>query len=266
MNNKLRVGFTSDIHLEFGDLVLKNNNDIDVLVFAGDICTPHTWKANHSNGARREANRQIEFFFRIENDFPDIPKLLICGNHEHYKGEYNDTITIMKAVLPSTWCIGDNLNVVIDDVQIFAQTLWTNFRNRNANDMIMARGGMNDFRQISLNGNYFLPEHTVDVHERSMKHMEDNWLATKRQLVVSHHLPSYQSVTPGFRDSLLNPAYASDLDNWIIERKPVAWIHGHSHVPVNYMIGDTRIISNPRGYIGYEKNVDPNYNYKLIEI
>jgi predicted phosphodiesterase len=117
-----------------------------------------------------------------------------------------------------------------------------------------------------LDGGYFLPEHTVDIHERNMKDMTDNWNFDKKHLVVSHHLPSYQSVTPGFRDHLLNPAYASDLDNWIIQHKPDVWIHGHSHIPVDYMIEGTRIISNPRGYVGYEPNVDPNYNYKVVEI
>ena len=268
MTDKLRVGFGSDMHLDFGPLTLKNNNDIDVLIFAGDISTPHTWKANHSNGARKEANHQIEFFFRVERDFPGIPKILICGNHEHYKGEYNDTLTILKAALPSkNWTIGDNLIVNIKGVTIFAQTLWTNFRNGNADDMMMARYGMNDFRQITLNGSRFLPEDTVNIHTASLKHMTDNWGDdTTRKLVVSHHLPSYQSVTPGFRDHHLNPAYASDLDTWILYHKPVAWVHGHSHIPINYMIGNTNVISNPRGYIGYEPNVDPNYNYKVIEV
>ena len=266
MTNKLRVGFGSDMHLEFGPLKLKNNNYIDVLIFAGDISTPHTWKANHSNGARREAWDQIKFFFKVEDDFPGIPKVYIPGNHEHYKGEYNDTLTILRAALPSeNWTIGDNLIVNIKGVTIFAQTLWTNFRNGNVNDMMMARYGMNDFRQITLNGSGFLPEDTVNIHTASLKHMTENW-KEGRNLVVSHHLPSYQSVTKGFRTHELNPAYASDLDNWILDHKPVAWIHGHSHIPIDYMIGDTRVISNPRGYIGHEPNVDPDYNYKVIEI
>jgi hypothetical protein len=42
-------------------------------------------------------------------------------------------------------------------------------------------------------------------------------------------------------------------------------VHGHIHENNDYMVGNCRIISNPRGYHGMELN--PNFNPRLdIEV
>jgi len=46
----------------------------------------------------------------------------------------------------------------------------------------------------------------------------------------------------------INPAFASDLENLILEFQPELWIHGHIHTACDYTIGKTRVICNPRGY------------------
>jgi hypothetical protein len=38
------------------------------------------------------------------------------------------------------------------------------------------------------------------------------------------------------------------------------WTHGHTHHKFDYMIGETRIVCNPRGYEGYE---DSAIDFKL---
>jgi predicted phosphodiesterase len=67
-------------------------------------------------------------------------------------------------------------------------------------------------------------------------------------VVVTHHAPHPKSVEP-YRESHLPmwaPGfYASDL-TWLIERhRPDLWVHGHIHVPVDYVVDRTRIVSNP---------------------
>jgi len=51
-----------------------------------------------------------------------------------------------------------------------------------------------------------------------------------------------------FRNNPVNPAYASNLDELILQYQPDIWIHGHMHRPADYFIGKTRVICNPRGY------------------
>ena len=86
--------------------------------------------------------------------------------------------------------------------------------------------------------------------------------------MISHHLPSYKAITPDFRDSRINGAYASNLE-WMMEKYPIAyWIHGHSHPPLDMMIGSTRVLRKPRGYLHHEVSPkeDAKYTYGLIEV
>jgi hypothetical protein len=66
------------------------------------------------------------------------------------------------------------------------------------------------------------------------------------RVVVTHHLPSWQSVAPRYQSAISNPAFASDLDDLFA---PVdLWVHGHTHVSVDYQIDRCRVLCNPRGY------------------
>ena len=58
----------------------------------------------------------------------------------------------------------------------------------------------------------------------------------------------------------LSAAYASNLEDVILEHQPLYWIHGHIHTLTRYTIGNTEIICNPHGYLnekynGYEKDL-----------
>jgi hypothetical protein len=58
-------------------------------------------------------------------------------------------------------------------------------------------------------------------------------------------------------DHLTNGAYSSDLSEFILDHPQIKlWTHGHTHDVFDYMIGDTRILCNPRGYILYENRAD----------
>ena len=75
-------------------------------------------------------------------------------------------------------------------------------------------------------------------------------------MVITHHAPTPRSIAPGFHGSTLNPAFASNLEPLIARYQPAFWIHGHVHNSVNVMLGETRVVANPRGY-----NADENPDY-----
>ena len=69
-----------------------------------------------------------------------------------------------------------------------------------------------------------------------------------KTVVITHHAPSERSIPPYHLGSILNGAFASNLD-WFVENSRVPlWIHGHTHHSVDYKIGETRVFSNQRGY------------------
>ena len=47
----------------------------------------------------------------------------------------------------------------------------------------------------------------------------------------------------------LDWCYASDLEHLMTgDGAPALWLHGHIHCNRDYFVGDTRVVSNPRGY------------------
>ena len=64
----------------------------------------------------------------------------------------------------------------------------------------------------------------------------------------------------------MNGAFHSDLSSFIMDRPQIKlWTHGHMHNVSDYMIGEIRVVCNPRGYIGYESNAN-QFQLKYLEI
>lgn len=72
--------------------------------------------------------------------------------------------------------------------------------------------------------------------------------------MITHHAPSFRSVSPRFAGSPLNGGFVSDLDGFIASHPIRIWIHGHTHDSFDYRIGATRILANPFGYPGRIRN------------
>ena len=116
----------------------------------------------------------------------------------------------------------------------------------------------------------FSPEDAVDEHVKCLGYIQqvyDDTPAWKKVVVVGHHTPSHTSCHPRYKhDTLMNGGYHSDLSEFILDRPGIKlWTHGHTHELYDYMIGSTRVVCNPRGYIGYEELAD-NFNLKVVEL
>ena len=63
----------------------------------------------------------------------------------------------------------------------------------------------------------------------------------------------------------MNCAYFSRLSDFILDHPQIkTWVHGHVHNFTDYMIGDTHVLANPRGYVGYESiadEFDPSFSF-----
>ena len=68
-------------------------------------------------------------------------------------------------------------------------------------------------------------------------------------VVISHHAPLERSLQTGKQECPLDAAYASDLSQMIEKYAPDLWLHGHIHTSHDYVYADTRIMTNPRGYL-----------------
>ena len=99
----MKFQLVSDIHLEFGHTVHIHNAGADVLVLAGDICMARAFK----NPDRNISNLgYYHFFDEVCKNFRSV--VYVLGNHEHYKGTFNDSVNLLKAALADY----DNLHIL----------------------------------------------------------------------------------------------------------------------------------------------------------
>jgi hypothetical protein len=132
-------------------------------------------------------------------------------------------------------------------------------------------GMMNDFRIIRNDRREYARMSARDVvsrHARTLQYFR-SVLAEQHDrkfVVVGHHSPSFQSVHETYKNQyLMNGGYHSDLSEFILDHPQIKlWTHGHTHHPFDYLIGETRIVCNPRGYENEGYNEDTGWNPDLV--
>lgn len=262
----MKIQIFSDLHLEFGDYQPHIANDIDVVLFAGDIDVQQ---------------RSITWLEKVHKQCKNSPYFLyICGNHEFYGQVFPAVIRSLKYKIhnPKILLL-ENESVTIQEVQFICATLWTDFKLFNAPEMskLAASQMMNDYRKIvyyqeSKNQLRLLhPQDIEHYHTKSRHYIEQQLIdsAAKKVILMTHHAPSLESVPINKRDNLIYAAYANHLEELCKGKDgaviPKVWVHGHIHQSQDYYINHTHVIANPRGYVGYKENPEFKDQY-IIEV
>lgn len=277
----MKLALVSDVHLEFADWYPCNPDQADVLLLAGDIML-----ASDLNGTYK-SERFKEFLTNCKREYKDV--IYIMGNHEHYNGDFATSHELLREAcdINSIYFL-DKEVAIINNVTFIGGTLWTDMNKEDPKTMNQISYLMNDFRIIQnsnkttsfkdTKGNFqqiyskFSPEDCVEDHKAFLKVIDDTITGnpTGTFVVVGHHAPSKKSTKPGYeKDLIVGGAYSSDLDEFILSHPQIkAWVHGHTHDKFDYMIGSTRIVSNARGYVGYERGTDKEDPFfpMLIEV
>ena len=283
----MKIKIVSDLHLEFSDLLLDNNQGADVLILSGDIMVAqdlhdHPEPANTADqqaiadgtglGKRQmAAQRYRDFLKRCSFQFPHV--IYIAGNHEFYNGKFYAGLDYLRAECAkySNVYFLEDKTKVIDDVVFVGATLWTDMNKGDPLTQTVAQDSMNDFRVIRNDRKEYAKLRSRDVIDRHIQSKQYIQLVLDNHkddvcVVVGHHSPSYQSVHPMYASDLhLNGAYHSDLSELILDRPQIKlWTHGHTHHAFDYQIGDTRIVCNPRGYQTASYSEDTGWDPNMI--
>jgi Icc-related predicted phosphoesterase len=106
----------------------------------------------------------------------------------------------------------------------------------------------------------FSPEDAVEEHIKMKGYIEQivQGKFDQKFVVVGHHAPSRLSTHPRYaNETIMNGGYSSSLDEFIEDHPQIKlWTHGHTHEDFDYMIGETRVVCNPRGYKNHEHRAD----------
>jgi len=195
--------------------------------------------------------------------------LVISGNHIVYSGgkrPIQDLKQQMALAFPKESPITylDHMTGVmskeIDDILFVGTTLYTDY---TLSPDIPAENAMRYAGSRSLGLNDFCIGYTksqdkirpiippdyrrwfIESKKEMTRIIETN--PNKEVVVITHHCPSERCCTDEW--NLLNPSYASNLENFIKEHPNIKlWIAGHVHQRKNFKIENCLVLMNPRGY------------------
>ena len=257
----MRVNLISDLHLEFGDLVLPGG---DVLILGGDVVeAKNLTQSNYVRFFNEECSKYREVIY-------------VMGNHEHYGFKFDNTYQQLSDNLPDNVHLLENETYELDGVVFIGATLWTDLNKGDPITSYTLKSAMNDYRVITKHYkdkniyHKLTPEVTREEHMKTKQFISSAVAAAgdKKIVVVTHHSPSTQSIKPRYQgDYHMNGGFSSAMEDFIIDRPQIrVWTHGHTHDTFDYMVGQTRILCNPRGYAGYEERArefDPTVGFDI---
>lgn len=227
----MRIQILSDLHFEFdrdGGEAFTRAVPIagDVLVLGGDLIP------------LRELDPVRRAFGWFCGRFPHV--IFVPGNHEYYRtrpAEAEALLATCAKRFPNLHVLNPGV-AVIDGTRFVGAALWF----PNTADEAMYRSALNDFRLIAG----FVPW-VHDTHTAHLAFLDAN--VRRGDVVVTHHLPHPRSVASQFSGSPLNRFFVAEDAAELVERSGARlWIHGHTHTPCDYVVGETRVTCNPRGY------------------
>jgi Icc-related predicted phosphoesterase len=284
----MKIAVCSDLHLEFGPISLENTDNAEVLILSGDICVAKDLREKDSyiiKGENDKSNKIHKFFQECCARFPSV--IYIAGNHEHYHGDFAKSIGSIRNNLGYlvNLHVLDKESVLINNVMFIGGTLWTDMNKEDGITLYHMKTMMNDFMCVNNSnrttyyrdedGNShsrvarFTPDDAVEDHKKMLEYVKimSEGKNDQKFVVVGHHSPSKASTHPRYaNETIMNGGYSSDLSEFILDHPQIKlWTHGHTHENFDYLIGSTRIVCNPRGYINYEASAD-NFTLKTVEI
>ncbi len=254
----MKIQYASDLHLEFADnwRILKQEEPMnvrgDILVLAGDI------------GYLGDDNYQTHPFWDwASKNYQQV--IVALGNHEFYKF-YNLSSMhdgLIGEIRPNIHYYYNTV-VHIQDIDIIVSTLWANIA---LEDAYITEHSVTDFRRILYGEDILTFADFNREHKRCLEFIKLSVAdsTAKHKIVVTHHVPSFQLMSPEFLGSQINGAFTVELADYIATSGIDYWIYGHSHRNIDKTIGTTRCVCNQFGYAFHNEHLTFDRN-KIIEI
>jgi len=290
----MKVAVGSDFHIEFGAYKF-DDTEADVLVLGGDVCIASKFKSkfdkffsdasarfkdviyimgNHehydgdftkSEGIMRDKLSKYANIHFLEKQTITLDDVTFIGGTMWTDMNRRDDLTLfhVRELMSDFQIITNSSTTVTKKFPVYKKNKdGTFFRDENGSVVFDKYKSKEEFAKFS-------PNDSVDEFDKFFGYLNAvvAGKTDEKFFVCTHHSPSLMSVAPQYKhDYLMNGAFASRLEEWILDHPQIkVWSHGHTHNNSDYMLCDTRIICNPRGYVGYEA-VSENFKLKVIEV
>jgi predicted phosphodiesterase len=250
----VRLHVFSDLHFELSDRTApeffasdgwrKLEGRAEVAILAGDIGSTHP---------ERIQDTLVEPLMLFGHRYRSV--FYVPGNHEPYGTSLRQCSAqlllhvVQNRHLGNVHLLAPSQSATVHELEgrgVHGGALW--YPSTPETRDPWRRRFLNDFQLIE------------DIDEAPREHEEVVASLRKRvspgDIVVTHHGPSLGSVPEEFAGSAVNCFFTTDLEELIQSLKPVLWVHGHTHSPLDYPVGKTRVYANPLGYRGEASNPD----------
>lgn len=164
----------------------------------------------------------------------------VAGNHDYYHSQWSVTDLLLsnldQQISNFHWVRTGTIHN-LGDYRLIGDTGWI------PKHPFLFKYPINDIHLIRE----CLPE-AVDRHARW-----HDWAmneADSKTIVMTHHLPSEKCVASIYAMEPTNRWFVGDCEDVILAKSPRAWIFGHTHMPFDFQLGNTRMVCNPLGYPG----------------
>ncbi len=244
----MKIHLLSDLHMEYRPYTYTAPpGGCDVIVLAGDICAPS------------RTSRLVSFLSSLPKA---TPVLMVAGNHDFYGSVVDERLAFLRGLtarLPNFHLLDCEV-AEVDGVQFAGATLWTDFSlyGDRAGCGRLAEEGVKDFRLIH-DGGHMTAQRMAERHRAAVGFLAGP--AAAAPVVVTHFVPSPESIHPRYDRHPLNPYFATDLRGLMEGRR--LWCHGHTHSCFDYVHRGCRVVCNPRGYPGER---DDFQNHLVVEL
>lgn len=230
---------------------------------AGDALTSREWNKTHiqkgvvivgNHLGYSPSHPELNSMKYVESNYE------MYGHSTHVKNTKNEQIYEMGVLLTGENGprIMSNSETEYEGIKILGTTLYTDFalygENHIEESMEIAKKGMNDFKYITVIGHreykqnkdgtwekllksrsnsqirLFTPQDHAYYFNFSLAFLKEKVLEYKNKpiIIATHYAPSPYSISPQYAGNPLNPAFASNLNQFILENPNIRlWCHGH---------------------------------------
>ena len=204
------------------------------------------------------------------------------AKHMHYKNTKSEQLYEVGVTLTGdngSPRILSNSEMDYKGLKILGTTLYTDFalygEEHKEECMAYAQKYMNDFKYITVLGHREYKQNKDGTWDRTLRSKEKSTvrmftpqdhayyfsfsLAYLKQkvteykdkpiIIATHFAPTPYAISPKYAGNMLNPAFASNLNKFIIEHPNIRlWTFGHVHSSHDFILGETRMVCEPFGY------------------
>ncbi len=245
----MKAHIASDIHFEFMspaqeyDFWARFEDKVaadapDILILAGDIGSTRP-------EGQEDLLRNLERFGRLNKQTVYVP-----GNHEFFGTTISEgTSFLSDTVIRGVSDVNPVRAVLAGDVDdsnlVTGGTMWYPDCGDPAHKSTFA-----DYRFIA------------DAEPMIEKQYQAFIKHSPGDIVVTHHMPTEESISPQWQGSTHNNFFCADIDETIemwnaTNKVSKLWVHGHTHDPKDFVSRHGfRVYCNPLGYVGEGSNPD----------